>query len=83
MDLKEYIAYLNEGKTVAANTEIHKYMHCVSQEALKITAVLNNAYHEPKEIRELMSQLIGKEVDENVVVGGVPAKVIKKIEIEK
>ncbi len=40
-------------------------MHNLSQEALRLTAELNNAYHTPEEIRSLMSNLIGKPVDES------------------
>jgi acetyltransferase-like isoleucine patch superfamily enzyme len=40
-------------------------MHSVSNEAMRITAELNNAYHEPEEIRTIMSKLIGKPVDES------------------
>lgn len=38
-------------------------MHKVSHEAMKITAKLNGSYHEPEELRELFSELIGKPVD--------------------
>ena len=37
----------------------------LSQEAMKITAMINCGYHEPKEIRELFSLLTGREVDES------------------
>ena len=40
-------------------------MHLVSQEAMKITAELNNAYHTLEEIQSLMSRLIGKPLDES------------------
>lgn len=43
-------------------------MHRVSQEALRITGELNGGYHEPERVRELISQLIGKPVDETVTV---------------
>ena len=32
---------------------------------MKITAMINCGYHEPKEIRELFSLLTGREVDES------------------
>jgi acetyltransferase-like isoleucine patch superfamily enzyme len=35
-----------------------------SQEAMRITSELNASYHTPEEIRELMSRLTGKPVDE-------------------
>lgn len=65
MDLNEYLNYLNSGKRIEANSEVHQFMHGVSQEALKLTAELNNSYHTMEEIRELFSQIIGKPVGEN------------------
>lgn len=64
MELKEYLEYLNAGKTVIAGSQIHEFMHGLASEAMKLTAVLNNGYHEPDKIREIMSQLIGKPIDE-------------------
>lgn len=56
MDLQDYQAYLNAGKPVVAGLEVHQYMHLVSQEALKLTAVLNNSYHTPEEIRCILKK---------------------------
>ena len=44
---------------------MHHYMGKLSQEAMKITAMINCGYREPKEIRELFSLLTGREVDES------------------
>ncbi len=63
MELIDFLKHLNAGKTVIGNSEIHQFMHKVSHEAMKITAELNGSYHEPEEIRELFSELIGKPVD--------------------
>ncbi|MDR2674969.1 MAG: hypothetical protein LBC18_08910, partial [Opitutaceae bacterium] len=38
-------------------------MHEVSQEALRLTAELNGAYHTPEEIRRLMEKITGRPVD--------------------
>ena len=48
MDINDFLAYLNQGKTVASGSEMHQMMHKVSQEALKVTADLNGPYHTPK-----------------------------------
>lgn len=40
-------------------------MHGVSQEAIRITTEINSRYHEPAELRQLFSELIGKPVDES------------------
>lgn len=63
MELIDFLKHLNAGKTVIGNSEIHQFMHEVSHEAMKITAKLNGSYHEPEELRELFSELIGKPVD--------------------
>lgn len=63
MHLDEFLAHLNKGLPVAGGSEIHEFMHLLSQEALRITDKLNNAYHTPEEIRELFSELTGKPVD--------------------
>ena len=64
MDLKEYLDHLNRGEKVEGGSEVHRFMHEASQEALRITSELNGSYHTPEEIRQLMSRLTGKEIDE-------------------
>lgn len=63
MNLDTFLEHLNKGLTVDGGSEAHEFMHKVSQEALRITSVLNNTYHSPEEIRELFSELTGKPVD--------------------
>lgn len=65
MELKKFLAYMDSGKSVVGHTEIHECMHCLSQEALRLTAELNGSYHTPEEIRTLMKQLTGKHLDES------------------
>ncbi|MDU7030512.1 MULTISPECIES: DapH/DapD/GlmU-related protein [Robinsoniella] len=65
MELKEFLEFMDSGKTITGGTKIHAYMHMLSQEALKLTAELNGCYHAPDEIRGLMGQLTGKPVDES------------------
>lgn len=40
-------------------------MNDMSNEARRITFELNNAYHTPEEVRNLLSRLFGKTVDES------------------
>lgn len=65
MTTEEFIAIMDSGKVVPANSEIHQKMHHLSQEALRITMVLNNAYHTHDEIVALMSELTGRKVDDS------------------
>lgn len=63
MELKEFLDHLNSGEAVLNDSEVHRFMHKVSGEAMRVTAELNSGYHEPEEINRLFSKLIGKKVD--------------------
>ena len=65
MDLQEFLKYLNSGQPVKNGSEVHMFMHTVSQEALRCTAEINRGYHTPEELRGLFSQLTGRPVDES------------------
>jgi len=61
-------AFLNHMRTdgrVDAGSEKHKLMFELAQRAQRITAQINTGFHEPGEIRELVSELIGKPVDDS------------------
>ena len=66
MEIKDFLAHMNSGKTVIAGSEIHKYMCVLSQEALKLTEELNNSYHTPEEIRKIFSKLTGKPMNDTL-----------------
>lgn len=63
MELEEFLRYMDSGLKIEGNSEVHEYMHKLSQEAMKITCELNSTYHEPHEICRLFSKLIGRDVD--------------------
>lgn len=65
MTIEEFLNHLNSGKPIIGKSELHKLQYQLSYNALKITAELNNSYHEANEIREIFSRLIGKEVDDS------------------
>ncbi len=65
MELQEFLKYMDSGKMVIVDSEIHQYMHILSQEALRLTAQINNKYHLPQELRELFEKLTGKPIDES------------------
>ena len=65
MDMTEFLEQLNRGTPVQGGGEAHRFMHGVSQEALRITAEINGSYHEPPQLRALFSRLIGQPVDES------------------
>lgn len=63
MKLHEFLAYMDSGKEVLANSEVHQCMHELSQEAIRLTSQLNSGYHTPEEIVSLMQQITGRTVD--------------------
>ena len=63
MKLNDFLEYLNSGKAIIDGSELYQFIHELSREAMKVTAKLNEGYHEPEEIRNLFSKLIGKPVD--------------------
>ena len=65
MTIKEYKEFIASGQMVKAGSEAHLLMHQASREAQKITARLNNQFHEPEEIRQLLSGLWGSELPES------------------
>lgn len=64
MNYSEELARLRNGEYISGGSDLHQTMHKLSAEAMKITAQLNTGYHDATEIRTLMSQLIGKPVDD-------------------
>lgn len=63
MNLNTFLQHLNQGLRIEGGSEIHQFMCELSDEALQITAKLNNAYHTPEEILGLMEQLTGKPIE--------------------
>ena len=57
MTLQEFLARMDTGEEIEAGSEYHLFMHGLSQEALRITAQMNNAYHTPEELLALMREL--------------------------
>lgn len=65
MNSQDFKDQIKKHSYIEANSNMHKHMHEMSQRARKITVEMSNSYRSPKELRELFSQLIGKEVDES------------------
>lgn len=66
--LADLLAVLDAGERVPAGSRFHGVMHATSQEALRITGELNSGYHEPAEVRALLSRLTGAPVADSVTV---------------
>lgn len=65
MNLDEFLKYMNSGRTVIAQSEVHQYMCMLSQEAIRITTELNSHYHTPEGVRDIFSELTGRDIDES------------------
>lgn len=65
MTTQEFIEFINTTDYIDFVPDARERMTALSNEAMKITAQINNKYNTPEEIRELFSKLIGKEVDES------------------
>jgi len=66
MTPQEYNSYIAKYGTVASGSEEHEFMHRASQEAIRVTMEINNRYHTPEELRVLLSELTGTEIDNSV-----------------
>lgn len=66
MDIQDFLPAFSGEEPVKAETDVMRYSGWLSNEAMKLTMKLNNSYHTPEEIREILSELTGKEVDETV-----------------
>lgn len=67
MTTKEFNEYVKTRK--ALNTgEIHRFMDAMSNEARRITFLLNTAYRTPDEVRGLLSELFGYQVPSSLRV---------------
>ena len=63
MSDEEFIKIMNSKARVIAGSETSLKMHALAQRAMQYTAQINNKYNTPEELRKLMSELIGQELD--------------------
>ena len=64
MSIEKLLHALANEETIGEDPYVIESMRYYSREAQKITMEINTVYHEPEELRELISKLIGKPVDE-------------------
>ncbi len=65
MTVEEFRKAMAQAEYIPCGSELHRAFHAFSQQALRITAELNGAYREPDEVRRLMEELTGRELDES------------------
>ena len=63
MTTAEFRKILDSGERVASEGEVHKTMHRLAEEARKITAEINGAFHTKEELQDLFFKLIDQPVD--------------------
>ncbi|MDE7386518.1 MAG: sugar O-acetyltransferase [Muribaculaceae bacterium] len=66
MTTQEFIDIMNTGDVIEGGSPVHAKMHELSQEAIRITMQINNAYHTHDELIALMSELTGTRVHESL-----------------
>jgi acetyltransferase-like isoleucine patch superfamily enzyme len=65
MELYEFLKIMDSGERVVAGSDVHLKMCELSQEALSITMKINNQYHSPEELHQLMCELTSRKLDES------------------
>jgi acetyltransferase-like isoleucine patch superfamily enzyme len=68
MELQDFLDHVNSGAPIAGGSEHHRFMHDAAQDAFRITSKMNSGYRTPEELRELLAELTGEEVDESVAL---------------
>lgn len=62
MTIQEFRDRMATGETVVAGSDLHKFFLHFSQEALKITTEINNKYHTPEDLHDLMEKLTERSI---------------------
>lgn len=65
MTIEQFREIMQHGKYVDADSELFIMFHKLAQDALKITAKINNKYHSPERLHELFCELTGKKIHES------------------
>ena len=65
MEVSDLLDHVRRRNPVSSGSPEQKLLSRCSQEALRITAELNGAYHEPDQIRAIFAGLTGKEVNDS------------------
>lgn len=68
MEIQEFNDYVADGKPIRPGTEQQKMLSYLSNEARKITTKMNRDYYSSQEIRQFISELTGKVVDETLSI---------------
>ena len=64
MDIEQYRKKVSSDGYIEGGSEAHLFMHGAARSAQRVTAEINAGCHTAEELRTLMSELVGYEVDE-------------------
>lgn len=64
MDIEQYRKKISSDGYIEGGSEAHLFMHGAARSAQRVTAEINAGCHTAEELRTLMSELVGYEVDE-------------------
>lgn len=64
MDIEQYRKKVSSYGYIEGGSEAHLFMHGAARSAQRVTAEINAGCHTAEELRALMSELVGYEVDE-------------------
>ena len=64
--LEDFLDHVNHGGPIEGGSAHHRFMHGAAQEALAIVARINTGYRTPDEVRRLLAELTGKQIDDSV-----------------
>ena len=64
MNTCQFKEEIKKQQYIIAGSAMHLHMHEAADNARKITSQINNSYHPMSELRQLFSELIGREVDD-------------------
>lgn len=68
MRIEEFLAHVRSGALIEGGSAEHRFMHEAAGQALRIVAELNAGYHEPEQVRALLSRLTGRQVPDSVTL---------------
>lgn len=68
MELQDFLAHVDSGAPILGGSEQHQFMHGAAQDAFRVTAQINNGYRTPDEVRGLLAELTGRQIDDSVVL---------------
>ena len=66
MNIQDVIDYINCHKDPVLTEEMNALVMATCYQAHRLTMKLNNSYHEPKEIRDILSEITGEKVPESL-----------------